>query len=204
MENSQELNLNSTKKETNIKRRKTIIFVTVFAMIVVVIATILILYFLNKKEDKKENGTSNITKQEVTSPYRMTGNTLENFDLSFLKLENDKKNKVYSPISIKYALEMLAEGASGDTKNEIEAVIGDYKSNKYVNSSNMSFANALFIKDDYQDNIKKDYIDLITNKYNAEVIFDSFATPNNLNNWISNKTFHLINDLFDNVSDKVL
>lgn len=202
MENSQELNLNSTKKEINSKRRKTIIFVTVFAMIVIVIATILILYFLNKKEDKKENGTSNITKQEVTSPYRMAGNTLENFDLSFLKLENDKKNKVYSPISIKYALEMLAEGASGDTKNEIEAVIGDYKSNKYVNSSNMSFANALFIKDDYQDNIKKDYIDLITNKYNAEVIFDSFATPNNLNNWISNKTFHLINDLFDNVSDK--
>ena len=88
MENSQELNLNSTKKETNIRRRKTIIFVTVFAMIVVVIATILILYFLNKKEDKKENGTSNITKQEVTSPYRMTGNMIKRIKYIVLFLLN--------------------------------------------------------------------------------------------------------------------
>ena len=51
--------------------------------------------------------TSTTTKQdnkEYFSEYRMTGNSLENFDLSFLKLENEEKNKVYSPLSIKYAL----------------------------------------------------------------------------------------------------
>ena len=64
----------------------------------------------------------------------MSGNSLENFDLYFLKLENEAKNKVYSPLSIKYALEMLAEGSEGNTKKQIEAVVGDYKAKSYPNS----------------------------------------------------------------------
>ena len=40
-----------------------------------------------------------------------------NFAFSFLQMEFDKKNIVYSPLSIKYALNMLNEGATGNTKN---------------------------------------------------------------------------------------
>ena len=43
---------------------------------------------------------------EVHSPYRMSGNGLEDFDIHFMQLENKKSNMVYSPISIKYALAM--------------------------------------------------------------------------------------------------
>ena len=31
-------------------------------------------------------------------------NKISKFDLSFLKIENEKENKIYSPLSIKYAL----------------------------------------------------------------------------------------------------
>lgn len=56
----------------------------------------------------------------------MSGNSLENFDLQFLKLENEEVNKVYSPLSIKYALQMLNDGASGASREQISAIIGNY------------------------------------------------------------------------------
>ena len=59
-------------------------------------------------------------------------------------------NKLYSPLSIKYALEMLAEGANGESKEQISNIIGTYNAKKYTNSSNMSFANALFIKNSFK------------------------------------------------------
>ena len=153
--------------------------------------------FMNKPD------TSTTTKQdnkEYFSEYRMTGNSLENFDLSFLKLENEEKNKVYSPLSIKYALGMLSEGANGKTKEQIDAVVGDYSSKSYPNNDHMSFANAMFIRNSFKDSVKSTYTDNLFNKYNAEVIYDNFDNPDNINKWVSDKTFNLINNLIDDVS----
>ena len=151
-------------------------------------------YFIfNKKEDKPIKTDV----KKVYSEYRMSGNSLENFDLRFLQLETNNKNVIYSPLSIKYALQMLSEGAKGETKTQIDSLIGEYKSNKYTNSSNMSFANAMFIKNSYKDSIIKSYTNNLQKKYNAEVIYDSFESPNNINSWISEKTFNLINNLMD-------
>ena len=54
-----------------------------------------------------------------------------NFDLLFLKLENNKKNMLYSPLSIKYALHMLLEGAQGNTYTEISKVVGNKELETY-------------------------------------------------------------------------
>lgn len=117
-------------------------------------------YFLGKgktNNSKKDNNQkeTQVKKQDFKSDYRLTGNGLENFDLYFLQLENKEENKVYSPLSIKYALEMLAEGADGDSKAQLDAILGDYVAKKYTNSKNMSFANAFFVKDTFKDSIKK-------------------------------------------------
>lgn len=132
--------------------------------------------------------------------YRMSGNAINDFDLQFLKLENENKNKIYSPLSIKYALEMLSEGANGETKKQITDVLGDYVPKKYLNNANMSFANAMFIRNNYKEFVKNTYIDALTNKFNAEIIYDAFESPDNVNSWISNKTFKLINNLLTDVS----
>ena len=182
------------KKKNNKKKGIIIAIVTV-----VIIVAAIISYFVFLKPEPKETTTKTPTK-EVESEYRMTGNNLQEFDLYFLKLENVAKNKVYSPLSIKYALAMLSEGAKGETKQQIDAVIGDYQAKKYPNNEHMTFANAMFIKDTYKDEIKTDYTNTLKDKYNAEVITDSFETPNNINNWISNKTFKLINNLLDDAS----
>ena len=155
------------------------------------------------KSDPKTKKTENDSKN-FYSTYRMSGNSLEKFDLEFLKLENAEKNKVYSPLSIKYALQMLSDGASGATKEQIDAIVGDYKPVKYANNEHMSFANAMFIRNEFAKNINDSYKKTLSDKYNAEEINDSFENANTLNNWVSDKTFKLINGLVDDDTIKQL
>ena len=150
-------------------------------------------YFI--KNNSRENNTETVTGNKYKSEYRLTSNSLEPFDLYFLQLENEKENKIYSPLSIKYALEMLNEGTSGDSKEQISSIIGEYKANKYTNNKNMSLANAMFIKEETKDTIKEDYVNNLKDKYNAEVIYDSFTSPDNMNTWISDKTLKLIDNM---------
>lgn len=179
------------------KKKKTKIIIIIALILIVIIAcAVYFVFFGNKKETK----TIKNEVREVKNDYYMESNSLQKFDIAFMKLENNGKNQVYSPLSIKYALEMLSEGAKGETKAQLDAVIGKYKANKYTNSKNMSFANALFVRDTYKSNIKKDYTDLLVDKYNAELLYDSFSSPDNVNKWVSNKTFNLINNLMDDVS----
>ncbi len=176
------------------KRKRRIVLVII--LILIIVGCAFGYSYLNK--NKKKNTTVKSDNKEYYSAYKMSSNGLEEFDLSFLKLENNKKNMLYSPLSIKYALAMLSSGASGSSKKEIDAVIGNYKSKKYINSENMSFANAMFIKDKFKDQVKKSYTDKLSKDYDASVIYDSFTTPDNLNKWVSDKTFGLINNMFDN------
>lgn len=181
-------------KKTKKKGNKVIVVLII--LIILVIGGGVFYYFNYMAKPSETKKTDNKTK-EYKSEYRLSGNGLENFDLEFLKLENQAKNKVYSPLSIKYALEMLAEGASGDTKAQLDAVIGDYKARKYNNNEHMSFANAMFIRNTFKDAIKSSYTTNLTNKYNAEVIYDEFANADPMNKWVSDKTFNMINNLFD-------
>lgn len=186
------------EKESSTKAKKKTPLILII-IIILLIGALLIVYFLPKNNKSKGKVSEEVKK--VSSPYQMSGNSLEDFDLSFLQMENSDTNIVYSPLSIKYALAMLSEGAKGKTKEEIDAVVGKYLANKYTNSANMSFANALFVRDAYKDNVKENYITKLQSKYNAEVIFDTFENTTTLNNWVQDKTFGMINGLFDDVSD---
>ena len=149
-------------------------------------------YFTKEPETKTVKNT-----QKPVSELRLKGNGLEDFDLYFMKLENEKVNKIYSPLSIKYALAMLNEGTNGTSHDQIEAIIGDYKAKKYPNNANMSFANAMFIKNEFKEATKQEYTDKLSNDYGAEIIYDSFENAANVNSWISNRTFKLIDQLID-------
>lgn len=200
-------NSHEEKNEETIKKKKKfrkgkICFIIILLLLLIAGSC---LYLFRDKlgiGTSKTNTPEVVKPEEVYSAYRMSGNELQSFDLSFLQLENEETNKIYSPLSIKYALEMLAEGANGNSKAQINGVIGDYKAKKYVNSSNISFANAMFIKDLYKDSVKSSYTNNLSSKYNADVIYDSFATADVLNHWVSDKTFGLVNNLFDSIADK--
>lgn len=195
-------NTSSSRKSSNKKTWIILVIVTLILIINIITYTI-----INKNNDSNKNKSDSdveVDNEIKELNYTMSGNSLEDFDLSFLKIENSEKNKIYSPLSIKYALAMLEEGATGESKTQLSNVIGKYEAKKYINSNNMSFANAIFINNLYKKEIKEEYTNLLNQKYNAEVKFDSFASPNNVNSWISDKTLGLINNLFDDVSDEKL
>lgn len=200
VENNKSAATKPTKEEKSKKKNKNLIVI----IIIIVLLALLGAYFVLTKgnKDNKKDVISNEPKK--VSAYRMSGNSIEDFDLAFLMLESGEKNKLYSPLSIKYALAMLSEGAKGSTKEQIDDIIGGYKSNKYVNSNNMSFANAVFINNTYKNKVKESYAKNLNNKYNAEVIYDDFTSANTINSWVSNKTFNLVNNILDDktVKDK--
>ena len=177
------------------KNKKKVLVGVVVGVVLLCVLSLGGFYLFNQNKVKPEKAKTD--NKEYKSEYRLSGNSLEDFDLYFMKLENEEKNKVYSPLSIKYALEMLAEGASGETKKQLDAVIGDYVAKSYPNNDHMSFANAMFIRNTFKENILSDYTTKLTNKYGAEVVYDEFNDASTINNWVSGKTFKLIENLVD-------
>ena len=166
--------------------------IMILAIVVLIAAIVAVIVPQMVKETEKTVVTN---KQEVKSEYKLEGNHLQDFDISFLKLENGEKNIIYSPLSIKYALQMLSEGTKGESKEQLTAILGEYQPKKYANNANMSFANAMYINQLYKTQVKDEYTKALVDKYYAEVIYDSFEKADNMNKWISDKTFGLIDNM---------
>lgn len=182
----------------------------ILVLIVMALACVLLIYLImtgvigNKNANKEiastktENESNKILEEkEENVENKVVGKSLSNFDLNFLKQENQEENKIYSPLSIKAALKMLEEGALGESKSQITKLVGDYTPTNYVANSNMAFANALFVRDTFT--IKNTYVSTLRTKYNAEAISDSFKTATNVNNWVSKNTLKLIENILDGI-----
>ena len=188
---------NDEVKKSNNKNSVILIFAVLgglLFMLLIIVCIVILPGLIGSGKTNTKKASTDV--EEKYSVYRMTTNALDKFDIAFLKFENNGKNKVYSPISIKYALAMLSEGSAENSKTQITNLIGDYKSNKYINTDHMSFANAVFIRNTFKDQVKEEYINSLKEKYTAEVIYDEFSSPANMNKWVSDKTFGLINNLF--------
>lgn len=122
-------------------------------------------------------------------------NKVKDFDLAFLKLENKETNLIYSPLSIKYCLAILSEGANGDTKTQIDNVLDGYVPKTYTNSKHLSLANLVAIKDDIE--VNPEFEEVLGDKYRIGVTKESFSDPTNINNWIDKKTFGMIDNYID-------
>lgn len=129
-------------------------------------------------------------------PKCQTSVNPSNLDFDFLKLELADKNIIYSPLSIKNGLALLSAGAAGTTAAEINNVLGDTEIPKYQNiPDKLSLANAVFIKDTFKDYVLPSYTSTVQTDYGGEVIYDSFENTANMDNWVSQKTFGLINSI---------
>ncbi len=183
-------------EENNQKVKVKLTTIIVLAILIVIIVGIVI--GISNNNDSKNNIN---TEQEKTAQNENTQKDIEkenedsDLNFKFLKMENKKENIVYSPLSIKYALNMLNDGANGKTKTQIENVIRENLT-KYDNIDNiLSLANALYIRDTYSQYVKDEYKNNLTNKYNAEIKYDAFKDANNINQWIENKTFKQIKNM---------
>jgi len=185
------------KKESNIN------LMLIGLIIVMLIASITIWgYILLRNQIEANNGSAPRKTVTRKSGKTSTSSNADDFDLSFLKLENVEKNSLYSPLSIKYALHMVKEGANGETLEEIEKVLGKEDSIKRYEDIDkvLSLANGIFVRDAFKNDVKKEYVETLKSRYNAELNYDSFNTPDNINKWIEGKTLGQIKDLVERIS----
>ena len=144
----------------------------------------------------EKKGENNSSSNDYRKPVQRNDVEIGNFDYSLLKMRVNDENLIYSPLSIKYALFMLKEGAEGKTYEELNNLIGNLSLTRYQNIENvLSLANSVFIRDRYKEYVLDSYIAKLKNGYDAEVIFDEFKNAKTVNDWISKKTFNIINDM---------
>lgn len=197
-----------TVTESPKKSKKGLIAVIISVLVVVLLGVGLVLLLSNTDADKNKNNGKNQTTEKIENEaekknlnYAITNNSLDNFDIAFLKLENEKTNMIYSPLSIKYALGMLMQGAAGESLNQINTVLGQYQFHKFTSNKNMSFANALFIKKSYKNSVDSSYVAKLKESFGAEVKYDDFKKPDAINKYVSEKTFKLVNKVADDIKD---
>ena len=124
--------------------------------------------------------------------------------LSVLKKESANKNMIFSPLAIQTALEMLAEGAVGETKAQIEAVLPEGKAAVFSNNDGkFSQACALFLGKNFGHAVKDDYIQKQKKLRDAEV-FTDVKDPDEINGWFKEKTLGLIPKVVDKISPEMV
>ena len=172
----------------NMKKKITIIL-TVLVITGLAIGSIILVTKYNKKINKTPNTTTTTAQ-----------NVVDDFDFKLLKEVNKdtKENYLISPYSINVALAMLRDGANNNTKAEIDKIIGTNNPTK-INNPNIKISNAMFIKNMYKQYIRKEYTDGLLKNYNADFLFDDFASPAVINSWVSEKTDKMIDKLLDNI-----
>ena len=134
---------------------------------------------------------------------------LESDDTEFtyrLIKESDKKigknNYMISPYSIEVALSMLREGASDKTLDELNNIVPERNIKDLSVKNKINIANSLFIKDDYKKDVIKDFSDTLTNKYNSNIIYDKFDSPDKINNWVKKETNGMIPSILDKIPNE--
>ena len=146
----------------------------------------------------------------------------DNFTAELLKKCFDgKSNTLISPLSVSTALTMTANGANGQTKDEMEKVLGNGitldELNKYLSSFNDSLtsgedfklknANSIWFRD--QENrltVEKKFLQTNADYFGAAVYKRAFdnATCEEINNWVSDNTDGMIDNILDNVPDEAI
>ena len=145
----------------------------------------------------------------------------DHFTLEALKraLAEEDKNVMVSPLSLMLALSMTANGAAGNTAQEMLSVLGggmtmdqlNYVLNQYTSAlpssdeALLSIANSIWYRDTPEFAIREDFLSK-TQKYYSADIFPSAFDQNALtkiNNWVSAKTDGMIDKILDELTPEM-
>lgn len=133
-------------------------------------------------------------------------------------LESKDENVLISPLSIQLALAMTANGAEGNTKAEMEALLGGEISledlNEYLYSyvNNLSsaekyklqIANSIWFRDDEgRLQVEKDFLQKNADYYGAQAYKAAFddQTLKDINNWVKDHTDGMIDSILDQIDE---
>ena len=169
----------------------------VLKVIIVVLCIVIIGlggYLVYDRILKKEESVTVKPNEEIENPVEVKSNEFNyNLILKNHAIQEKNKNYLISPYSIEIALNMLRDGASGDTKTEIDKVIGTRKINDVTIKDKVNVANAIFMRNTYEQYILQTYKDTLKNNYDAEFFTYPYEQIiDAINNWVKDKTSGMI------------
>jgi len=189
------------------KNKKNIIYI-IITIILIFIVIGLVCYLIFNKEDRIkpdkyddieeiDTGADDDEIIEEEDTDKMNYNNM-NFNSNLIKQSFKKENFLISPYSIEIALNLLKEGADGDTLKEFDNVLPN-RTIKDITNNKIKVSNGIFIKNDYQNYIENTFTKNLKNKYNSDIIYDNFNTPDKINNWVKDKTDGMIEKILDRI-----
>ena len=136
----------------------------------------------------------------------------------FKETNENGKNTLISPLSVLCALAMTANGAEGETREQMEAVLGmsveelNLYLYSYINSLpqgekyKLSVANSIWFKDDPRFTVNQGLLQANADYYGAEIYKSPFnnQTLNDINNWVKNETHNMIPKIIDEIPEEAL
>ena len=145
--------------------------------------------------------------------------TVDLFKRSITASEN--KNVLISPLSILLALSMTANGADGETKSEMESVLGNgikiENLNEYIYSYieslpsgekyKLSIANSIWYRDMGDIlNVKPNFLQTNANYYGAQLYKSPFdnSTVEDINNWVDTNTDGMIKKIIEYINKETI
>ena len=136
-------------------------------------------------------------KKESDPKPNISLNKNNNFDYKFIKEIDSNDNSLVSPLSMAYLLSMIQSGTKGSTLNELNIALDNYDLQPMENiDSKISMANSMWINNRYKNDINSTFATALKINYHSEVLYDEFENANNINKWVSEKTYNMINQLF--------
>ena len=169
----------------------------------------------------KEYSVESVENAEISVFDSLTALTVQQIDfaLDLFKscFDAEKESFVVSPLSVQLALAITANGANGETKAEMEAVLGDFKLDDlnillhdYINSLpndekyKLAIANSIWCREGFA--FKEDFLEKNESFYDAEInslAFDDKAVES-INAWVNENTDGMIEEIIDSIDDKTI
>lgn len=174
----------------------------------------------NTKDDYKDKDlTSDINPQQVQGKTADVDfeKAYGDFAVEGFKNFTDRdKNAMISPVSIMLALSMTANGAEGETLEEMKAVLAegmDIESlNQYLyalsqklteGDSSMSIANSVWFRDEENRlQVKQGFLQTAADYYSAQIFKEPFnqQTVEDINSWVKANTDGMIEKILDEIT----
>lgn len=168
--------------------------------------------------------TAGITANKVSGKSaddKFAKSQFEFYTKLFKACVKERKNEsvFISPLSVQLALAMTGNGADGETKKQMEKLLGGAIPLDELNEYLYSYVNSLGTADEYKVIIansiwlrddenrlqaEKDFLQKCCDYYSAEVFkapFDS-KTVKDMNSWVSDKTDGMIKEIIDKISSE--
>ena len=133
-----------------------------------------------------------------------------NFTASLLQHTFSGDNLLLSPLSAADALCLTMEGAAGETRQQMETVLGEaetmggyFSTIRGASGEQLTMADSVWIRNDPALSVNDNFLAIAADNYQAEVYSAPFDedTCSDINTWVKNKTDGEIQNLIDKIYD---